>query len=305
MTEIDVSNNKLSDLVLANVPNLQTLNLDHNCIARIKFLSDHQTLQTLYWRSQVLPTDCPFSEVQYQACRNITNLYVSGNRISTFAPSSVFLNLCTLELASTGVQKLSKDFGLQCPNLRLLNLNFNAISDLQPLLGIRRLKELYLAGNRISRLRATAGTLKRLGSEFSELDLRMNPLSVGFYTPSPQSGCASSEKQLIIRSPDEPTLLELSDTDSEARSKTQGTQYLLSPLDREYDASARDRLDDDTKLRRRVYEMLLLTSCKSLERLDGLEIDKEAFRRYDAAWDQLKHLGVLRDKESSGHGKAT
>ncbi|KAL8830703.1 MAG: hypothetical protein Q9191_001285 [Dirinaria sp. TL-2023a] len=304
---VDVSNNELSSLDLANVPNLQTLNLDYNSIAQISSLSDHQVLQTLYWRSQSFPTGCPSMEVEYQACQNITNLYLSGNRISTFTPSSAFLNLCTLELASTGLQHLSTEFGSRCPNLRLLNLNFNAVSDLQPLLGILRLKELYLAGNRISRLRATAGTLKRLGQEFSELDLRMNPLSVGFYTPSTQTGSSSSEKQLMVRSPQDRTSLEASDPESEARSTPKDTQYLLPQLDREFDASARHRLDEDTKLRRRVYEMLLLTSCKSLERLDGLDIDQSSFlRRYDAAaWDQLKHLGVLRDKDSScssGHG---
>lgn len=81
----------------------------------------------------------------------------------------------------------------------------------------------------------------------------------------------------------------MSDTESDPEIK--GTQYLLPP-------SARERtLDEDTKLRRRIYEMLLLTACKSLAVLDGVELDKEGFRRYDAAWERLSELGVLRRRE--------
>ena len=291
---LDISNSALSSLSITNFPNLRRLYLDQNRVSQIVGLSTHKTLSTLSWRSQSLPSS---TEIDYHSAHNITSLHLSGNAFAIFAPSTPFFNLSTLELASTGLQNLSLDFGLQCPNLRVLNLNYNALHDLRPLLGIARLHKLYLAGNRVSRLRRTAAVLQHLSLEFAEVDLRNNPLTVGFYTPQTANLLGhKSEKRIVLSTG--PAMADEDDLDDDTTAKA-GDAYLLPRLDREADASARERLDEDTKLRRRVYEMLLVASCKELCMLDGLEVDKKEIGQRDEVWDRLKELGILRGKDAT------
>lgn len=292
MEHLNISNNRLSFIDLAEVPKLKTLKLDKNSIASIESLSSLKYLETLSWREQTLVPAYGFSEVQYQHCHEVRNLYLSGNTVSSFAPSTSFLNLQNLELASTGLQSLSYDFGLRCPNLRTLNLNYNALRDLRPLLGIVKLRRLFLAGNRVSRLRRTAAVLDRLGKDLLELDLRNNPLTVGFYTPQDAS---RDEKQVVSCKFKIPT----DGVDTEGRD---WNSYLLPPLEGEVDERSKERLDEDTKLRRRVYEMLIVNGCKNLERLDGLQVDRRKVGGRDDIWDRLLELGVLKEKDAKDMG---
>ena len=192
-----------------------------------------------------------------------------------------------------GLQALPRDFGIQSPNLRVLNLNYNALKDLRPLLGILRLQKLRLAGNRISRLRRTAAVFERLGKELVDADLRNNTLTVGFYTPqAAASEPVILEKQLTVPSShrfssnsfDDPADPDLS------------LLHILPAASKFADAAARERLDEDTKLRRRVYEMLVVSGCKQLRVLDGLEVDREEVGRRDGIWERLREVGVLRLK---------
>lgn len=211
-----------------------------------------------------------------------------------------------LELASTGLQSLADDFGLQCPNLHTLNLNFNAIRDLRPLLGITRLERLYLAGNRIERLRRTAAVFERVGKELREVDLRGCLLTVGFYVPPSQSKSQSddsTDKRIVLSDFSNPDVSsadqQASSWTDEAQEKRAAQAYLLPPLldkEKEADKSSRERLDEDTKIRRRVYEMLLVSACPRLRTLDGLRVCKEDVVRKDGTWNRLIELGVLRPK---------
>ena len=283
---LDISDNRLSFIDLAEIPNLKTLKLDRNSIASLESLSSLKHLETLSWREQTLDPAYGFSEVQYQHCHEIRNLCLSGNAISMFAPSKPFLNLQNLELASTGLQTLSTDFGLSCPNLRTLNLNYNAIRDLRPLLGIVKLQKLCIVGNRVARLRRTAAVIDRLWRELSEIDLRNNPLTVGFYTPQ---SSPREEKQMVTHEPQTATNHE----EADARNTK---AYLLPSLDNELDERSKERLDEDTKLRRRVYEMLIINGCENLERLDGLEVNRRSIGNRDSVWARLVELGVLKEK---------
>ena len=117
--------------------------------------------------------------------------------------------------------------------------------------------------------------------------MRNNPLTVGFYTPQPAG--SKSEKQLVLSSSNPPQ-----DDDEDEADPTEA--YLLPASDREADKVARKRLDGDTKLRRRVYEMLLAANCKQLHMLDGLEVDRREIGRRDEIWERLRELGILRCK---------
>lgn len=175
-------------------------------------------------------------------------------------------------------------------------MNYNALRDIEPLLGIVRLQKLFLAGNRVSRLRRTATVLQNLNAELAQIDMRNNPLTVGFYMP--QSAVSKVEQRIVLSTPNSPQDEDDADEVTAARA---GQAYLLPPFDKDDDKTARERLDEDTKLRRRVYEMLLVASCKDLSTLDGLEVEREDVGRKDEIWDRLRELGVLREKEGAGN----
>ncbi|KAL2044273.1 hypothetical protein N7G274_002978 [Stereocaulon virgatum] len=284
---LNVASNRLSFVDLAELPNLKCLNLDGNSIALIENVDSLKHLESLSWRKHTLVSAYGFSEVQYQHCNEVRNLYMSGNYLSVFAPPSPFLNLRHLELASTGLQTFSPELGVQCPNLRVLNCNYNAIRDLRPLLGIRKLEKLFLAGNRVSRLRRTVGVLSLLGKSLVEVDIRNNPLTVGFYTPQQP---VHPERSIALQ---RHSRTEAGEEDVEAKRRE---AYLLPQFDTEQDDASRERLDEDTKMRRRVLEVMIAHACKHLERLNGLEVDKKILKKDNCVRKRLHELGVLKEK---------
>ncbi|KAL8672403.1 MAG: hypothetical protein Q9168_003142 [Polycauliona sp. 1 TL-2023] len=287
--------NCLAGLDIGQLPGLQSLSIDNNSIARIDGLATHTSLQSLSWREQHLKSGMPETSVQYQHCRNVRELYLSGNIIRTFTPSSHLLDLRHLELASTGLQHLPEDFGIKCSNLRSLNLNFNALAELRPLLGLGKLEKLQLAGNRVSRLRRTGSVLDRIGHDLVEIDLRQNPLTLGFYALQTQR---VQEEQLLIVSRGKPKPSGMDHDEYNESRKC--TTYTFPWIESTADDAARQRLDEDTEIRRRVYEMLIVLRCKSLRRLDGLCLDRRKVATKDEVWDRLRELGVLTNKGKGG-----
>lgn len=288
---LNLSYNHLAFIDLAELPNLKILNLDKNSIAAIEGLSNLKSLETVSWREQKLVSAYGFSELQYQHCHEVRNLYLSGNRLSTFTPSRAFLNLHHLELASTGLQTLSSDFGVKCPNLRTININYNAIRDLQPLLGIVKLERLFLAGNRLSKLRRMIRVFQRLGTTLLEVDLRNNPLTVGFHTP--QEPTREDKNRGALQKRNQHHLTDTEDQDPEMKSIE---AFLLPALNKEMDNTLRERLDEDTKLRRRVHELLIAHACPHLERLDGVSSDMKVMKKRDGVWERLVELGIVNEK---------
>ena len=275
------------------MPKLKVIDIDKNLVVQIHNLNCLKQLETLSWREQKVDPASGLSEIQYNDCYEVHNLFLSGNPLSDFAPSTPFLNLHHLELASTGLSTLPLDFGLQCPNIRILNANYNAIQDLRPLLGIVKLEKLFVAGNRVSRLRRTAAVLDRVGKGLLEADLRNNPLTVGFYTPQE---AAREEKRVVPHG----RRSRVGDDDDAERDVFNTGAYLLPSVDKVADSVSRERLDEDTKLRRRVYEMLVVNGCKAMERLDGLEVDRAMVGKRDGVWERLIELGVLKAKGCGG-----
>ena len=130
--------------------------------------------------------------------------------------------------------------------------------------------------------------LDRVGKGLLEVDLRNNPLTVGFYTPQ---GSVHKEKSVV------PHRRGSRASDDEAEHDLRNIRaYLMPAVDKVADSLSRERLDEDTKLRRRVYEMLMVNGCKALERLDGLEVEREMVGKRDGIWERLIELGVLKAK---------
>jgi Leucine-rich repeat (LRR) protein len=267
---------KLSDNILENIdvsryPNLRLLYLDRNRLGTVTGLLKTKHMDSISMREQ--QDGCVINSSFLDEAFEVRKLFLSGNLLSNFAPRVDFLNLQYLELANCGLESLPVEFGQMMANVRTLNLNFNALKDLKPLLNIVRLKKLHLAGNRLTRLRKTTNVLAQFTS-LTKVDLRNNPLTLGFYPPV-------TEKRVVLASAE--------DEDQDAMLEP----FTLADGDREKDIAYSRRLDMETKMRRRVFEMLMLGGCVRLKMLDGLAIMREGLDVKDAVWLELVKAGVM------------
>jgi protein NUD1 len=271
LRDLRLSCNHIETIDLACIPSIEILYLDHNRIHDIKGLSTARHLNTLSAREQ---SDSPnlVNAVMSESneCRKI---YLSNNSASPggLTMSTLpHLNLRYLELASCGLTFLPHDLGKKIPNCRTLNLNFNAIQDVQPLKSCGRLNKLMVAGNRLNKLRRTCMILTRL-SALTKLDLRDNPLTVGFYPPF-------RESRLVIHGD---VVANVEDP------------YALAPVDQALDSKWISHLDEGTRMKRRTIELFLAKGCEKLIELDGLPFDRVAFLQQDEIWRKLASVGVL------------
>ncbi|WEW56898.1 Protein nud1 [Emydomyces testavorans] len=349
LQSLKLSHNHLQDLDLAVFPALQLLYVDCNHLSTIRNLEMCQCLDTVSIREQTNFLECgdpPYPlAVGFDMSANtaIRKVYLSCNKLSSdfLVPASPNPTLQFMDLASCGLEELPPGFGTSFPNLRSLNLNFNALSDVRSLDGICRLSRLSLVGNRISRLRQLCQVLRLVGGRegcLTKVDLRGNPLTVGFY-PSPVFGNGKSIQrgsdrghnrrkmhQLVKRSDSEnngdDALAPLGGCADIARAGSGEHASLIRPEEEEVEieiddpytvppaSSAADEkylvhLDEATRLRRRVVELMIHAATSSrLKMLDGLEVrssgegEQEAVGlKKDWVWKRLVELGVLKKRQ--------
>lgn len=268
--ELDISGNDLETLDVRNLGNLRTLYADRNCLSRISGFRHARRVDSVSLREQrgEDPLELDFLT---SACE-IRKLYLSGNYMQSFTLRTDFLNLQLLELANCGLEVLPDECGQLMPNLRTLNINFNAIRDLSSLRFIPRLKKLLAAGNRLSNTMAVTELLTDF-PHLTELDLRDNPITQGFYPPV----------QMLISAD------KLGSADS----------FVMPDADVERDRAFAKRRDETTKLRRRLYEVVYVASCKRLRKLDGLEINRERILTKDVLLQRLVDDGLLPELEDT------
>lgn len=264
LRQLDVSDNELASLDMTNLPNLQSLHADRNFISSMQGFSKARRLDSLSLREQQgeHPLDISFLSAAYE----IRKLFLSGNYLGTFEPHVDFLNLQLLELANCGLQALPENLGQLMPNLRTLNINFNAVSDLSPLRFIPRLKKLLAAGNRL----ADSTMVTELLSDFphlTRLDLRDNPVTLGFYAPI----------QVLVSAKDSGSI----------------DPFTLPECEVERDETYAGRLDETTKLRRRLHQISFVASCKRLRTLDGLPLCRKSVLARDEILGTLIKEGLL------------
>ncbi|KAF2856218.1 hypothetical protein T440DRAFT_413260 [Plenodomus tracheiphilus IPT5] len=258
-------------------PKLEALYVDGNCLTQVSGLEHLRHLRTFSAREQILAADADTDWCVSNLARNleVRNLYLSLNPTHSLGVSQHLLSLQRLELASMGLKELPDNFGQLTPNIRTINLNFNSIKDLRPLLNIKRLSELLLAGNKLERLRANALVLGKLET-LSKLDWRDNPLSLRFYAPTSENRIMSLRQK--------PSDDQLTD------------RFVLPAGDAEIDEQHLLRLDYETRIRRRVTEMMLANLCRNLRELDGMKFDKARVLVKDDVWERLLFLGVIQRK---------
>jgi hypothetical protein len=287
---LSLQRNSLIKLNVADYPDLRYLNVDENNLTTVHGLDKLRQLDMMSMRKQ----DLKHSDAQQLAIfsqrLSIRSLFLSSNIIPTLVLSHNYHSVQNLELASCGLQELPSDFGLKFPNLRTLNISFNNITDIRPLLNISRLEKLYASSNRIVRLRKTVAVLSRM-QHLRKADLRANPVTHGFYA---SNAVRKNAVAINKNSGDEEVL-------SNAALQLQAAMsHRLPKTEHATDNEHLARLDVETKLRRRVYDILLCNSCKNLESLDGLSFAKERAMIRDAVWERLLKLGVVRKSGDKG-----
>ncbi|KAJ2998336.1 hypothetical protein NUW58_g353 [Xylaria curta] len=264
---LKLSNNDIKTLDLSPLPSLRLLHVDRNSITTITGFSQCRRLDSLSLREQkgnsILDTSFLDS-----ACE-VRKLFLSGNRLSSFDLGVDFLNLQYLELANCGLRSLAPNIGQLIPNLRMLNINFNAIDDLWPLRYIPRLKKLLAVGNRLSE----AGKVAKSLAEFphlSRLDLRNNGATLGFYAPVQTLVPAEEDGNEAVFDP-----------------------FVLPDVDVDRQKKFASRLDMGTRMRKRVYDMVVLNDCKQLKMLDGLPVSRDSVAIKDDVWEALMESGII------------
>jgi Leucine-rich repeat (LRR) protein len=265
---LSMSDNNLTSLSLRATPNLRLLHADRNSISSLAGLDRCRRLDSLSLREQRLPQDTQLNLSFLNQAFEVRKLYLSGNFLEEFDPQADFLNLQFLELANCGLAHLPEDLGALMPNLRTVNLDFNALDDLSPLRYIPRLKRLLAAGNRLS----DGGAIVEVLSGFPHLrclDLRDNPVTQGFYAPM---------RGLVVKEGE----------------KDKADEFSLPDQDADGDLRYASRLDIDTRMRRRLYETVVVEGCVRLKLLDGLTVRRDVGKLRDGVWRGLVAKGLIK-----------
>ncbi|KAI0161232.1 hypothetical protein GGR57DRAFT_454057 [Xylariaceae sp. FL1272] len=264
LRQLKISDNEWKSFDLAVTPALRLLYADRNRISSITGMQSCRRLDSLSLREQKGDEILDTAFLNY-ACE-VRKLFLSGNRLSSFNPTRDFLNLQYLELANCGLQSLIPELGQMLPNLRVLNINFNAIESLDPLCCIPRLKRLFAAGNRLVESGLVANSLAQL-PHLSRLDLRDNGMTLGFYPPT----------QTHIPHPD----------------ANQPDSFTLPDADvNRYEKFAK-RNDLRTRMRKRIYDLVLLGRLSQLKMLDGLPTVSDIGSKRDDVWEALVEAGIV------------
>lgn len=280
LRDLRLSCNRLESIDLASFPMVENLYLDSNSIRDVRGLEISLHLETLSLRDQSKSPH--LLDLIFSTPNECRKLYLSSNPVSSDGlklPTHPHLNLKYLELAACGLTSLPRHFGRKIPNCRILNLNFNALQKIQSLGSCVRMNKLMVAGNRLNRLRRTCMTLTKL-SVLTKVDMRDNPLTIGFYPPH-------RDDQLVLHGPSNTVRCD---------------RYSLPPVDAAADGSWTDHLDDGTRMKRRTIELFVATGCQKLCEMDGLAIDRDALLHQDNLWAKLTQMGIIAKVEGGGRG---
>ncbi|KAE8316225.1 hypothetical protein BDV41DRAFT_529374 [Aspergillus transmontanensis] len=339
LSSLRLSSNQLHSLDVTAFPSLTLLYLDHNYLFTVSGLEHCAGLDVFSAREQMNTSDHNggFFDVDLGLVKDVRKVFLSCNKLSLqcLSPSNPLSGLQLLDVASCNIQSLPADFALSFPNIRVLNLNFNSLAGINELAGLNCLSRLTIASNCIVRLRRLCQVLSRIGrtnknkvSTLQKVDVRGNPLTVRFYPPAVTgSGRVGDAKDLKVE--DEPSqreqagldiqsvLAEFGHAENSERSIVHDQDdepiaekdieindpYTLPPADPQADQKYLSHLDEPTRLRRRVFELMLYAGTGgSLKFLDGLQLRPtlEPGSDMDHAWNKLEKLGVLKRKAITG-----
>ncbi|KAL6235803.1 hypothetical protein BDW75DRAFT_128029 [Aspergillus navahoensis] len=326
--------NRLRSFNARLFPALTLLYVDQNCLSTILGLDQTRVLEVLSVREQEIP-DGESLDLDLGLVKDIRKVFLSSNKLSpqTLSPSSPLLSLQLLDVATCNLKTLPVDFAMKFPNIKVLNLNFNSLEGVNELLGMNCLSRLSVAGNSISRLRRICQVLSRIGRTsksntctLQKVDIRHNPLTVRFYPPAITGSGKVQTQQLISNGrrrsghnygldlglhlmaqlERDGQLLQVNGEDIEDGTHAHpeiDDPYTLPPADLLLDQKHLAHLDQATRLKRRVFELMLYAGTGgAIKFLDGLEFQPvlEPGSDMNQAWARLEQLGVLKKKAITG-----
>ncbi|ORY32290.1 hypothetical protein BCR39DRAFT_523772 [Naematelia encephala] len=281
-----LSDNDLDRFDISFFPKVRTLYADGNRLHGLE-RSDGtggRRLESLSLRNQRVES----FKLTLKDLENVKRLYISGNTLSSsFFPSVPLYALIYLEAAACKLSAWPSDFTSRLPNLKILNVNYNFLADLDGVRGLRGLRKLTVVGNRLggSGPGAVAG-LHGLTS-LEEIDLRMNPSTLGFYLPLLLPVSSTRASDLLDPSPRKtPTPFNMTAATILPPGHTSSSS---APSEwQDLDAHFRRNLPDEWYAKRMVYRGLLMRAVGNrLRVLDGIEVGvgerKKAERLLDIA----------------------
>ncbi|KAL0085547.1 hypothetical protein J3Q64DRAFT_1835178 [Phycomyces blakesleeanus] len=257
-----LSFNRLKSFNGSLFPDLRTLYLDTNQIKRIVGLSCIPRLHSFSVRNQG-GNVVDLNLYHLRGCRKV---YLSGNPMRRLTDMADFFTLEYLELCSAQLEELPNTFARQMPNLAVVYLSSNFLTNIRPLRELRYLRKLVLLDNRISNLGDTVDDIS-VFHHLYYLDLRENPISQKFYPAVTATTKLKSQPKLI--------------------------QYLAPEYDTTWgsrDDEFREKLPVHWRVRRDGYRASLIKYCKSLRTLDNMVIKDEERDNADAAIDNIREF---------------
>ncbi|KAL2312377.1 Septation initiation network scaffold protein cdc11 [Schizosaccharomyces pombe] len=251
-----ISNNAIHQLEVDQFPHLRTLYMDLNRFNRPPDIRRLKRLVNFSFRTQ----DPEASNFVIQPSLDIRNLYLSNNTFVTLDCKHMFLGVRYLELANVQLKEVPKYIATSMPNLRVLDLSHNYISDIESLKPLQMIHRLYLVGNRIKKMRNLCDILANL-KQLNVLDLRMNPLNFNIYPVIDDSiyelSAASKYQQSINQK-------------GHHRKEDPQKQW------QEKELAFSSTLSEVWRTRRKMYAEAILLACPHLEWLDGSDVSQSS-----------------------------
>ncbi|KAJ5647794.1 hypothetical protein N7490_004166 [Penicillium lividum] len=204
-----ISANRLSALDMKNISSLSLLYADQNGLSTITGLENCHNLEVLSVREQSQMGDGGSSltlDLDLGSAKDVRKVFLSSNKLASrcLSPSAPLLRLQLLDIAACTLPALPGAFSSSFPNLKVLNMNFNSLTELEPLVGMNCLARLTMVGNRLARMRRICQILSRLGRtsrgnpcSLRKLDIRGNPLTVGFYPPAVTGNGTNNDRKRL------------------------------------------------------------------------------------------------------------
>lgn len=284
MKKLILSLNHLEVINLKQYPNLRVLRIDGNALEDIYGLEKLQKLTEVSAKYQ--KSDEAVNYIR-QSVSDIVKLDLSGNgqffKNSLYQTQIVqFLNVNELSLKALNLESLPENFAYLFPNVRILRLDFNNLSNLLGLYELSHLRELYLLSNNISKIKPLLASLEGVRDTLKVLDMKVNPVTIDFYPEFFKSYKLKRAVKALrdIFAPEAESFLQVDDYESfmDVSRIVNENKSDWEERDREYTNTvfSANMLDQFNK--RLDYESVLIQYFPFLEELDGLPVTKEKCR---------------------------
>ncbi|KDQ11108.1 hypothetical protein BOTBODRAFT_35643 [Botryobasidium botryosum FD-172 SS1] len=267
MRILRLSMNRLTRLNAAPFTNLRTLYADNNALGEVLKAERMTKLENLSLRNQTGKG----LKLAIRDVRDVKRLYLSGNPLEVNFLQEPCYNMIYLELAACRLSTLPANFSTLVPNMRVLNLNYNFLTDVRPLEGLVRLKKMTIIGSRLKGTKTLLRALQKM-PDMEMLDFRMNPCTLGWYLPllvKDASGALQpSESAPVGAEGGEGG--ESGAEGGEKRERGRGGEATWQDLD----AKFRRDLPDESYIGRLAYRGLVMCACPRIRTLDGVVVGK-------------------------------